>query len=181
MKNNNVHLSLFPSVLTFYHLFPLLCSSTLSVSVHLHCNLPLVACVWVCVCVHAHVCPHVLSALSVCSQLIKTQCQLSCFLPACLSGVCSSGHQLPAHPHPHPLTPLLYFTSPPLSPISLIKKGPIISPLCALDMELLPSPRSLLLISKLKTSHCQTRPQPSHALLEKHSGCENSPYLKSQP
>lgn len=36
-----------------------------------------------------------LSTLSACSQLIKAWCQLSCFLPCCLSGVTSSRHHLP--------------------------------------------------------------------------------------
>lgn len=70
---------------------PLLCSSTVSVSVHLHSYLLLFVCVLVCV----RVSPHVLYALSACSQLIKTQCQLSCFLLACFPGVTSSRHQPP--------------------------------------------------------------------------------------
>lgn len=54
-------------------------------------------CLWVCfgVCVCVSVYLHVLYALSACSQLIKTQCQLSCFLPVCLPCVCSSRHQPP--------------------------------------------------------------------------------------
>lgn len=81
---------------------PSIAFSHLSVSVLFHSDLPLFVCVLMCV----RVCLHVLYALSDCSQLIKTQCQLSCFQPACLPGVCSSRHHaLPPPPSPPPACP----------------------------------------------------------------------------
>lgn len=135
------------------------CSPTLSLSVHLHTDLPLFvcfcgcACVCVGVCERERVCLHVLYALSACSQLIKTQCQLSCFLPACLPGVCSFRHR----------PPLLYLISlhlpSPPSPSLSCYSTPIISLVFALDTLLALHPlhtllrsASLLLISKLQTS-----------------------------
>lgn len=53
-------------------------------------------CVRFCLFVCVRVCPHVLYALSACSQLIKTHCRLSCFPPACLPGGRSSTHQPPS-------------------------------------------------------------------------------------
>lgn len=58
----------------------MLCSSTLCVICHLS---QWSASVCVCFGVCMWVCLHVLCALSACSQLIKTQRQLSCFLPVC--------------------------------------------------------------------------------------------------
>lgn len=117
-------------------------------------------CVRFCLFVCVRVCPHVLYALSACSQLIKTHCRLSCFPPACLPGGCSSTHQTPST-----LLSCSPLTSPhlpsPPSPSLHCYPTPIISLLFAHDTSLLLHPHGtflhslVLLISKLKTSHCQ--------------------------
>lgn len=152
----------------------------------LHSNLPLFVCVFRYVC--ACVCLHVLYALSACSQLIKTQCQLSCFLPACLHGVYSSRHQppllcsplllsltsprltssLPHLPH-YPVTQCPSLASSlPLTPCCSPTLFPHLPPLC-----------SLLLMSKFQNITLSENPRLSHATLgDEHSGWENNLSLK---
>lgn len=87
-----------------------------------------VICLFTCeMCVHVF--PHVLYALSACSQLIKTQCQLSCFLPAWLPGVCSSRQQ-PALPPPSLLATLRPLSS--NLPSDFFCLSPQLTPQCLL-------------------------------------------------
>lgn len=120
--------------------------------------------------------PHVLYALSACSQLIKTQCQLSCFLPAWLPGVCSSRQQPPLPPPllrlARPLSSnlrsdfffLLFHLTLHLSlslSLSVSLNHPVTQLLLLLPLTFSSfthsAPSSILVfMSKLKTSHCQT-------------------------
>lgn len=99
-----------------------------------------------CVCFLPFIAFYVLYALSASSQLIKAQCQLSCFLSACLPSVCSFRHHLPLLLS----SPLPQFTSPPvlalLSSCPVTQRPPLASSLPLTLCWLLPALCSLLLM-----------------------------------
>lgn len=142
---------------------------------HLHSDLPLFACVFWCVCLCA--CPSTCPACFVSLQSADKDTVPAQLFSASLASA-APGVNLLFSPPPH-------LTSPP-SPSLPGFSAPIINLLFALDTLLLLHPLhtfpplcSLLLMSKLKTSHCQTIPRLSHALLgEEHSGWKNSLSLK---
>lgn len=138
----------------------------------------LLLCVCVCVCLRVSL--HALYALSACSQLIKTQCQLSCFLPACLLQVqawtsSSSSSSFSPASSLRLFNPFLTLGQ----ALSLLR--PALRLLStSLDLPSPPFPSlssySTPTLSKLETSHCQTRPRMSHALFNE----KNILSLKSQ-
>lgn len=112
-----------------------------------------------------------LSALSTCCQLMKTHCRLSRFSPASLASAAPGVRPSALLPPPSlPRPPLC------LPPSRLFRNFPLLSSVGLLSALDNPPPLhrfthasllgSLLLISKLKTSHCLTLPSLSHAFAE---------------
>lgn len=123
----------------------LLLLRSIILSLHLHNNLRQCLC---------------LPAWSTCCQLMKTQCRLSRFSPASLASAAPGVRLLPLN-----LTSASH--RPDLSQFSATRRR--WSPVCPWPSAATSHASllcSLLLISKLKTSHCLTLPTLSHAFSE---------------